>query len=61
MQVAEIIMFPKSDKNSTEINSYSFISLLPILSKVLEKLILKELEHILTGKAHTQTSVRIPK
>ena len=37
---AQIIMIPKPGKNPTDVSSYQPISLLPIISKVLEKLIL---------------------
>jgi len=40
---AQIIMIPKPGKNSTDISSYRPISLLPIISKVLEKLILQRI------------------
>ena len=36
---AEVIMVPKPGKPPTEITSYAPISLLPMLSKVLEKLL----------------------
>jgi len=38
---APIIMIPKPGKNPTDVSSYRPISLLPIISKVLEKLIFK--------------------
>jgi hypothetical protein len=40
---AQIIMIQKPEKNSTDVSSYRPISLLPIISKVLEKLILKRI------------------
>jgi hypothetical protein len=43
-KVSRIIMIPKPGKNKTEVNSYRPISLIPILSKVLEKLLLKRLK-----------------
>jgi hypothetical protein len=41
LKQAKIIMIPKPGKNPTDVSSYRPISLLPIISKVLEKLILK--------------------
>ena len=46
-KIAQIIMVPKPGKNPTDIASYRPISLLPVLSKVLEKLLLKRLIPIL--------------
>jgi hypothetical protein len=40
---AKIIMIPKPGKNSTDVASYRPISLLPIMSKILEKLLLKRI------------------
>jgi len=40
---AQVIMIPKPEKNPTDVSSYRPISLLPIISKVLEKLILKRI------------------
>jgi len=40
---AQIIMIPKPGKNPTDVTSYRPISLLPNISKVLEKLILKRI------------------
>jgi hypothetical protein len=40
---AKIIMIPKHGKNSTDVASYRPISLLPIISKILEKLLLMRL------------------
>ena len=42
-KVAQIILIPKPGKPHTEVSSYRPISLLPILSKVFEKLLLKRL------------------
>jgi len=39
----QIIMIPKPGKHPTDVSSYRPISLLPIISKVLEKLILKRI------------------
>jgi hypothetical protein len=41
LKQAKIIMIPKPGKNPTDVSSYRPISLLPIVSKVLEKLIHK--------------------
>jgi len=40
---AQIIMLPKPGKTPTDVSSYRPISLLPIISKVLKKLILKRI------------------
>ena len=40
---AQIIMLPKSGKNPIDVTSYWPISLLPTISKILEKLILKRI------------------
>lgn len=42
-KVAEIVMIPKPGKNPNEVSSYRPISLLPTLSKVLEKIILNRI------------------
>jgi hypothetical protein len=41
IQTAEIIVIPKPGKNPNNVSSYGPISLLPIISKLLEKLLLK--------------------
>jgi hypothetical protein len=43
LNIAQIIMIHKHGKNPMEVSSYRPISLLPTISKVLEKLILKEI------------------
>jgi hypothetical protein len=43
LKQAKIIMVPKPGKNPTDVASYRPISLLPILSKILEKLLLKRI------------------
>jgi hypothetical protein len=48
-KIGQIIMIAKPDKNPTEVTSYRPISLLPILSKILEKTIFKRLTPILTA------------
>jgi exonuclease III len=48
-KIGQIIMIAKPGKNPTEVTSYRPISLLPILSKILEKIILKRLTPILTA------------
>ena len=53
-KVAEIIMIPKPGKPPTEVSSYRPISLLPILSKIFEKLLLKRLKPI---KAYEENNV----
>jgi len=40
---AKIIMIPKPGKNPTDVTSYRPISLLPVISKILEKLLLKRI------------------
>jgi hypothetical protein len=49
-KIAEIIMIPKPGKNLSEVESYRPISLLPIMSKLFAKLILKRLKPIINGK-----------
>lgn len=49
-KIAEIIMIPKPGKAAEEITSYRPISLLPCLSKLFEKLLLKRLQPILINK-----------
>lgn len=49
-KVAEIIMIPKPGKLLNEVTSYRPISLLPIISKVFEKLLLKRLKPIIERK-----------
>jgi hypothetical protein len=48
--VAEVIMIPKPGKPPHEATSYRPISLLPILSKLFEKLLLKRLKIIIEEK-----------
>jgi hypothetical protein len=43
LKIAQIIMIPKPGKNPMDISSYRPISLLPTISKVLEKRILKNI------------------
>jgi hypothetical protein len=50
MKIAEVIMIPKPGKNLSEVETYRPISLLPIMSKLFEKLILKRLKHIIAEK-----------
>jgi hypothetical protein len=49
-ETAEVIMIPKPGKKLSEVESYRPISLLPILSKLFEKLILKRLKPIIAEK-----------
>lgn len=49
-KVAKIIMIAKPGKNPEEVTAYRPISLLPILSKLLEKLILKRLSPIIDDR-----------
>lgn len=49
-KVAEVIMIQKPGKPPNEISSYRPISLLPILSKLLEKIILKRMRPIIIEK-----------
>lgn len=49
-KVAEVIMVPKPGKLPSEVTSYRPISLLPILSKLFEKILLKRLHPILEEK-----------
>lgn len=48
-KVAQIIMIQKPGKNANEVQSYRPISLLPILSKLFEKLLLKRLKPLLSN------------
>lgn len=50
LKMAVIIMLPKPGKKLDELTSYRPISLLPVLSKVLEKLIMKRIKPILDSK-----------
>jgi hypothetical protein len=43
LKKAKNIMIPKPGKNPTDVTSYLPINLLPIISKILEKLILKRI------------------
>lgn len=49
-KVAEVIMIPKPGKKPQEVSSYRPISLLPIISKLYEKLLLKRLKPIIELK-----------
>lgn len=49
-KVAEVIMLPKPGKQPNETKSYRPISLLPTISKVFEKLLLKRLKTIIESK-----------
>jgi len=49
-KVAEVVMIPKSGKPPHETSSYRPISLLPIMSKLFEKLLLKRLKPIIEEK-----------
>jgi hypothetical protein len=42
---AQIIMIPKPGKTANEVNSYQPISLLPVTSKLFEKLLLKRIRN----------------
>ena len=44
LKLAEIILIPKPDKDPKEVKSYCPISLLPIIPKLLEKLILRRID-----------------
>lgn len=50
-KVAQIILIPKPGKSPVEVTSYRPISLLPIMSKMFEKLFLKRLMPILEGRS----------
>jgi hypothetical protein len=47
---AEVIMIPKHSKPSNELTSYRPISLLPIISKLFEKLLLKRLKPLIESE-----------
>lgn len=49
-KVAEIIAIPKPNKDATKASSYRPISLLPVLSKLFEKLIFERLEPIINER-----------
>lgn len=49
-KIAQIVMIPKPGKDETQVASYRPISLLPILAKLFEKLILNKLKPILIQK-----------
>lgn len=46
-KIAQIVMIPKPGKKPDDVKSYRPISLLPVLSKILEKLILQQLKPII--------------
>lgn len=48
--MAEVIMSAKPGKPSQEVSSYRPISLLPVISKLFEKLLLKRLKTIIEEK-----------
>jgi len=49
-KISQIIMIPKPGKDVTKVNSYRPISLLPTLSKLFEKMLLKKLKPIMHEK-----------
>lgn len=49
-KVAEVIMIPKPSKNPSDIKSYRPISLLPTISKIFEKLLLKRMKPIIEDR-----------
>jgi endonuclease/exonuclease/phosphatase family metal-dependent hydrolase len=49
-KVAQVIMILKPGKNPAEVTSYRPISLLPILAKILEKIILSRLQPLIDGQ-----------
>ena len=49
-KIAQIIMIPKPGKDVTQTSSYRPISLLPILSKLFEKMLLTKLQYVLDEK-----------
>jgi predicted metallopeptidase len=49
-KIAEVIMVPKPNKQLNEVTSYRPISLLPVVSKLFEKLLLKRLKIIIERK-----------
>jgi hypothetical protein len=49
-KAAEVMMIPKPGKPATEVASYKPISLLPVISKLFEKLLLKRLNPILDAR-----------
>jgi hypothetical protein len=53
---AKIIMIPKPGKNPTDVSSYRPLSLLLIISKVLEKLILKRLNKDMNPRTGSRTT-----
>jgi hypothetical protein len=54
-KTAEVIMFPKPGKNLSEVELYRSVSLMPIVSKLFEKLILKRLKSIIADKHRVPT------
>jgi len=44
LKIAQITMLPRTEKNPMDVSSYGPLSLLPIISKLLEKLILKNID-----------------
>jgi hypothetical protein len=49
-KTAEVVMIPKPGKNLSEVESHRPVSLLPIMSKLFEKLILKRLKPTIVDK-----------
>jgi hypothetical protein len=49
-KAAEVIMIPKPRKNLSEVESYRPTSLLPMMSVLFEKLLLKRLQPIIAEK-----------
>jgi hypothetical protein len=49
-KISEVIMIPKPGKPPNEVTSHRPIALLPVASKLFEKLLLKRLEIIIESK-----------
>jgi hypothetical protein len=58
-KMAEVIMIPKPGKLLNEVTSHRLISLLPVVSKLFEKLLLKRLKIIIKKKDTYQCTVWI--
>ena len=56
LKISQIIMMPKPGKNPMDVSSYRPVSLLPTISKVLEKLIKKKIKSR-TRKTGSQTNL----
>jgi hypothetical protein len=57
-KMGQIIMIPKPGKNPSEVTSYRPKILLPLLSKILEKIILQRLTDLSSKESHPSSPIR---